>query len=104
MEEVFPPDPKTQDSEPPEFDQIEGLTMRMTQDMNHYQQEEHRCFVCGATDHFARDCPHHETFHKWHKEHLNFKGVGLENKAPAPKTHHRSNCACGNHMPLLALQ
>ena len=44
------------DAELPEFDQIEGLNMQMTQAMNHYQREEWRCFVCGTTDHFAQDC------------------------------------------------
>ena len=57
-EELLPPDPKSPDSEARELEQIEGLSLRMTQAMNHYQQEEHCCFVCGATDHFMRDCPH----------------------------------------------
>ena len=83
-EELFPPDPKVPDVEPPEFDQIEGLCVRMTQAMNKFQWEEHRCFVCSATDHFVRDCPHHKTFHAWHKEHLNSKGAGLQKKAPTP--------------------
>ena len=39
-EELFRPDPKVQDIEPSEFDQIEGLSVRITQAMNHYQQEE----------------------------------------------------------------
>ena len=42
--------------------------------MNHYQKQEHQCFVCGDTGHFTRDCPHHEAFRPWHKEHLNFLG------------------------------
>ena len=82
-EGLFPPDPKAQDSEPPEFNQIEGLSVRMTQAMNHFQWEEHRCFVCCMMDHFTRDCPHHKTFGAWHKEHLNSKGVGLQKKEPA---------------------
>ena len=61
-------------TELPEFNQIVGLNMWMTQAMNHYQQEELRCFVCGATDHFTWDCPHWETFHVWHREHLKSKG------------------------------
>ena len=84
-EELFPLGPETQDSEPPEFNWIEGLSMRMTQAMNHYQQEEWRCFVCGVTDQFARDCPHCETFCTWHKEHLNSKGAGPENEGTCPK-------------------
>ena len=69
--DLFPPDPDPVESVPPEPDHIEGLSLRMTQAMNHYQRQEHRCFMCGDTGHYARDCPHHETFHKWHKEHLN---------------------------------
>ena len=83
-EELFPPDPKVRDTELLEFDQIEELSIRMTCAMNYYQQEEHRCFVCSAMDHFARDCPHCETFSAWHKEHLNSKGAGPQKKAPAP--------------------
>ena len=85
-EERFPPDPKSHELEVPEFDQIEGLSMHMTQAMNHFQSEECKCFVCGASDHFVRDCPHQKTFHKWHKKHLNSREVGPNNsKAPAPK-------------------
>ena len=36
-EGLFPPDPEVRDIEPPEFDQIEGLSVRMTHTMNHYQ-------------------------------------------------------------------
>ena len=61
-EELFPPDPEVQDVEPPEIDQIEGLSAWMTQAMKHYQQEECCCFVFGATVHFAWDCPHRQTF------------------------------------------
>ena len=83
-EELFPPDPEIWDVEPPEIDQIEGLSVRMTQAMNHDQWEQCCCFVCGATDHFAWDCPHHETFRAWHKEHLISKGVSPQNKACTP--------------------
>ena len=60
--ELLPPDPELLDSKAPKLDQIEGLSLRMTQAMNHFQWEEHHCFVCGVTGHFVRDCPHHETF------------------------------------------
>ena len=85
-EELLPPDPELPDSEAPELDQIEGFSLRMTQAMNCYQWQEHCCFVCGMTDHFTRDCPHQDTFHAWHREHLNSKGVGPQKKVPAPKS------------------
>ena len=85
-EEQFPPDPESHELEMPKFDQIEGLSMCMTQVMDHFQCKEHKCFVCGMPDHFVRDCPHWETFCKWHKKHLNFPGVGPNNnEAPAPR-------------------
>ena len=74
--DLFPPDPDPVESTPPEPDRIEGLSLRMTQAMNHYQKQECRCFMCGDTGHFTRDCPHHKAFHTWHKEHLNSLGAG----------------------------
>ena len=83
--ELFPPDPELVESAPLEPDHLEGLSPRMTQAMKHYQREEHRCFVCGDTGHFVWDCPHHETFHTWHKQHLNSLGVSQKNRMPIPK-------------------
>ena len=85
-EEFLQPNPEPPDSEASKPDITEGLSLRMTQVMNHFQWEEHCCFMCGATDHFVRDCPHQETFHTWHKEHLNSKGVGPQEKVPIPKS------------------
>ena len=85
-EELLPPDPKLPDYEASKPDVIEGLSLRMTQVMNHYQWEECCCFMCRATDHFARDCPHQEAFCTWHKEHLNSKGAGSQEKVPIPKS------------------
>ena len=82
----LPPDPEPLDPGVPELNIIEGLSLRMTQAINHYQHEECHWFVCGATDHFAWDCPHRQAFHIWHKEHLNSKGVGPQHKEPAPKS------------------
>ena len=83
--DLFPPDPELVESAPPEPDHIEGLSLRMTQAMNHYQKQECRCFMCRDTGHFMRDCPHREAFHTWHKEHLNSLGAGQKNRMPAPK-------------------
>ena len=82
--DLLPPDPV--ENAPPESDYIEGLSLQMTQAMNHYQRQEHKCFVCRDSGHFARECLHCETFCAWHKDHLNFQGVGQENRMPAPKT------------------
>ena len=50
--------------------------------MNHYQRKECWCFVCGATDHFAQDCLHRDSFHLWWKEQLNSQGRGSQPKEP----------------------
>ena len=83
--DLFPPDPDLVESVPPKPDHIEGLSLRMTVAMNHYQKQECRCFMWGNTGHYARDCPHHETFHAWHKEHLNSLVADLKNRMPTPK-------------------
>ena len=88
-EELLPPNPELPDSEASEAsepDVIEGLSLRMTQAMNHYQWEERHCFMCRATDHFIGDCPYWEAFHTWHKEHLNSKGAGPQEKVPTLKS------------------
>ena len=56
--DLFPPDPDLVENAPPEPDHIEGMSLRMTQAMNHYQKQEHQCFMCGNTGHFVRNCPH----------------------------------------------
>ena len=84
-DELFLPDPETQEADDPESEPLEDIRVWLAQVMNHYQWEECRCFVCGATNHFAQDCPHYDTLRKWHKEQLNSKGEGQEDKVPALK-------------------
>ena len=82
--DFLPPDPEEQEPEPPGDDPLEGLSTRMTQAMNHFQQEEHRCFICGQTGHFTRECPHKDAYCTWQKQ-SNFQGVGQHQGGPAPK-------------------
>ena len=84
--DLLPPDPDPVEDTPPEPDYIEGLSLWMTQAMNYDQKQECKCFVCGDSGHFTRDCPHHEAFHAWHKDNLNSQGVGQKSRMPAPKT------------------
>ena len=67
-----------------EVEAVDGLNMCLAQAMSLYQREEQKCFVCGTPGHFARDCPHHNAFKRWHQEQLNAKGVGKIN-LPTPR-------------------
>ena len=73
---LIPPPRRTPKSE---VETVDGLNVRLAQAMSCYQREEWKCFMCGSLGHFARDCPHHNAFKRWHQEQLNGKGVGENN-------------------------
>ena len=104
-EELFPPDSETWDSEPPEFHQIEGLSMQMTKAMNHYQCEEQWCFMCDVTDHFARDTLQN-LLHMVQGAFNLQRGMSGKQGTCSKKTHHRSSHTCSSHAnyPILITQ
>ena len=61
--DLFPLDPELVESAPPKPDHTEGLSLRMTQAMNHYQKQEHHSCVgiqdtsCG-TVHIVKSSAH----------------------------------------------
>ena len=62
-----------------EVEAMDGINVHLAQVMSCYQREEQKCFVWGSTGHFAKDCPHHGAFKRWHREQLNAKGAGESN-------------------------
>ena len=77
-------DPTTGEDSKSEVEAVDGLNMCLSQAMSCYQREEQKCFMCESPGHFARDCPHHDAFKRWHQEQLNTKGAG-ENNLPTPR-------------------
>ena len=55
--ELFPPDLELVESTPLDPDHLEGLILRMTQAMNHFQREQQHCFMCGDSNPFMQECP-----------------------------------------------
>ena len=84
-EGVASTDPISREDSESEVEAVDGLNMHLAQVMSCYQREEQKCFVCGSPGYFARDCPHHDAFKRWHQEQLNAKGVG-ENNQPILRT------------------
>ena len=76
--------PASREDSESEVETVDGLNVHLAQAMSRYQREEQKCFMCGSPGHFARDCPHHDVFKRWHQEQLNAKGVG-ENSLPTPR-------------------
>ena len=78
--DLFPPDPELVESTPPEPDHIEGLSLRMTQAMTHYQLlfcvQRHRTLCKGLSTSQSLLCMAQGTF--------KLPGVG-QNRMPTPK-------------------
>ena len=101
-EELLLPDPEPLDPGVPKLDVIEGLSLRMTQAMNHYQREVCQCFVCAVTDHFAWNCPHRDSIRLWWKEQLNSQGGGSQPKEPVkPSMDISAHVAMTHDAPLM---
>ena len=61
-------DPTSGEESESEVDAVDGINVCLAQVMSHYQREEWKCFVCGPTGQFAKDCPQRDAFKRWHHE------------------------------------
>ena len=77
--------PTSREESVSEVEAMDDINVCLVQAMRHYQREEWKCFVCGSTGYFAKDCPYCDAFKRWHREQLNAKGMG-ENNLPAPQS------------------
>ena len=74
-------DPVSREDSESEVEAVDGLNVHLAQVMSCYRREEWKYFMCGSPGHFARNCPLHDAFKRWHQEQLNAKRVG-ENSQP----------------------
>ena len=84
--DLFPPDPEPVENTPPKTRPHRGIITE--DDTSHESLPEGGMSLFCVRGHRTlcmRDCPHHEAFCAWHKEHLNSLGASQKNRMPTPK-------------------